>query len=91
DPFGSPLPYLRAAVNAVVSGGVLAVASTDMGVLCGQRGSQVCRSSYGASVAPYPYAKEGALRVLLLRLEVLARESGRRVVPLLCVAVDFYV
>lgn len=52
---------------------------------------QKCRSLYGATVADRPYAKEGAIRVLLHQVDVLARRGGRRIVPLLCVALDFYV
>ncbi|CAN0438645.1 unnamed protein product, partial [Hapterophycus canaliculatus] len=50
-----------------------------------------CFGQYGASVANRPYAKEGAMRVLLHRLDVVARSGGRRIVPLLCVALEFYV
>ena len=44
DPFGSCLPFLEAAVAGVRDGGLLAVAATDLAVLCGKRGSQVCAS-----------------------------------------------
>lgn len=35
DPYGSASPFLDAAVQAVSSGGLLAITSTDMAVLCG--------------------------------------------------------
>lgn len=38
DPFGSCLPFLEAAVASVKDGGVLAVAATDLAVLCGKKG-----------------------------------------------------
>ncbi|CAM9840491.1 unnamed protein product, partial [Scytosiphon promiscuus] len=92
DPFGSCLPFLEGAVAAVEDGGVLAVAATDLTVLCGKgRGRQKCLRQYRASVANTPYAKEAAMRVLLHRLDVAARRGGRRMVPLLCVALEFYV
>ncbi|CAM9795979.1 unnamed protein product [Ectocarpus fasciculatus] len=94
DPFGSCLPFLEAAVGAVADGGVLAVAATDLAVLCGKSrggGRKGCLSQYQASVADRPYAKEAAIRVLLYRLDKLARRRGRRISPLLCVALDFYV
>ncbi|CBJ32227.1 N2,N2-dimethylguanosine tRNA methyltransferase [Ectocarpus siliculosus] len=50
-----------------------------------------CLSQYRASVVDRPYAKEAAIRVLLHRIDKLARRGGRRVSPLLCVALDFYV
>lgn len=40
DPFGSCLPFLEAAVAGVNDGGVLAVAATDLAVLCGKRGGR---------------------------------------------------
>lgn len=43
DPFGSCLPFLEAAVGGVRDGGVLAVAATDLTVLCGKgKGAKVC-------------------------------------------------
>lgn len=47
DPFGSCLPFLEAALVGVRDGGLLAVAATDMAVLCGTRGSQVCEHVVG--------------------------------------------
>ena len=49
DPFGSCLPFLEAAVTGVKDGGVLAIAATDLAVLCGKKGHKVsanltCRS-----------------------------------------------
>ncbi|CAN0386038.1 unnamed protein product, partial [Ectocarpus sp. 8 AP-2014] len=61
DPFGSCLPFLEAAVGAVADGGVLAVAATDLAVLCGKNkggGRKRCLSQYRASVVDRPYAKE---------------------------------
>lgn len=52
---------------------------------------QKCLRQYRASVADRPYAQEGAMRVLLHRLDVLARRRGKRIRPLLCVALEFYV
>lgn len=43
DPFGSCLPFLEAAVAGVGDGGVLAVAATDLTVLCGKRGGRQVR------------------------------------------------
>ncbi|CAN0450284.1 unnamed protein product, partial [Laminaria digitata] len=91
DPFGSCLPFLEAAVAGVKDGGVLAIAATDLAVLCGKKGHKRCRSQYRASVADRPYAKEAAIRLLLHRLDVLARRRGKQMVPLLCVALEFYV
>ena len=41
DPFGSCLPFLEAAVAGANDGGVLAIAATDLTVLCGKKGHKV--------------------------------------------------
>ena len=45
DPFGSCLPFLEAAVAAVKDGGLLAVAATDLAVLCGKRGGRQVKAA----------------------------------------------
>lgn len=47
DPYGSPAPFLDAALQGVVDGGLLMVTCTDMAVLCGNHG-ETCYSKYGA-------------------------------------------
>eukprot|EP00069_Balaena_mysticetus_P005495 bmy_04851T0 len=47
DPYGSPAPFLDAAVQAVSEGGLLCVTCTDMAVLAGNSG-ETCYSKYGA-------------------------------------------
>ncbi|XP_011810329.1 PREDICTED: tRNA (guanine(26)-N(2))-dimethyltransferase [Colobus angolensis palliatus] len=47
DPYGSPTPFLDAAVQAVSEGGLLCVTCTDMAVLAGNSG-ETCYSKYGA-------------------------------------------
>lgn len=46
DPFGSCLPFLEAAVAGVKDGGLLAVAATDLAVLCGKKGGRQVSSSF---------------------------------------------
>ncbi|NXE02690.1 TRM1 dimethyltransferase, partial [Chaetorhynchus papuensis] len=47
DPYGSPAPFLDAAVQAVSEGGLLCVTCTDMAVMAGNS-SETCYSKYGA-------------------------------------------
>lgn len=35
DPYGSPTPFLDAAVQSIADGGLLCITCTDMAVLCG--------------------------------------------------------
>uniref|UniRef100_A0A4W3H7Q8 tRNA (guanine(26)-N(2))-dimethyltransferase n=1 Tax=Callorhinchus milii TaxID=7868 RepID=A0A4W3H7Q8_CALMI len=47
DPYGSPAPFIDAAVQAVSEGGLLCVTCTDMAVMAGNSG-ETCYSKYGA-------------------------------------------
>lgn len=45
DPYGTPSPFLDAAVQSVADGGLLLCTATDMAVLCGNN-AEVCYSKY---------------------------------------------
>ncbi len=47
DPYGSPAPFLDAAVQCVADGGLLLITCTDMAVLCGNH-SETCHAKYGS-------------------------------------------
>lgn len=47
DPYGSPAPFIDAAVQSVADGGMLMVTCTDMAILCGNH-SETCYAKYGA-------------------------------------------
>ncbi len=64
DPFGTPMPFLSAAIMAVRHGGMLCVTATDLAVLMGNY-PRKCLSRYGAHVARVPFSRELGLRVLL--------------------------
>ena len=76
DPYGSPLPFLAAAVAATRTGGILAVTATDMLVLAGAQ-AEACRRRYGAEPVRGRLGPEGALRILLMVLARSARTTGR--------------
>jgi len=90
DPYGTPVPFLPAAIRSVRPSGVLAVTATDMMVLAGvQRGAS--ESRYGARPVRGRLAPEGGLRILLAHLARTARDLDRRIAPLLAYAKDHYV
>jgi tRNA (guanine26-N2/guanine27-N2)-dimethyltransferase len=90
DPYGSPLPFLPTALDAVRTGGVLAVTATDMLVLAGPQAA-ACRRRYGAEPVRGRLGPEGALRVLLMVLAREVRSSGRSIRPLLAYVGDHHV
>ncbi|MET1100921.1 MAG: tRNA (guanine(10)-N(2))-dimethyltransferase [Pyrodictiaceae archaeon] len=64
DPFGSPAPFIEAALHLLRRGGVLAVTATDVAPLSGSN-LRALRRKY--DVIPYrtPWSKEQALRILI--------------------------
>jgi tRNA (guanine26-N2/guanine27-N2)-dimethyltransferase len=83
DPFGTPAPYLEAALKGLDDGGVLGVAATDTAVLCGAKPS-VCKRRYGAVTMRKVAAKEVGVRILLSRIHKIASEIDKGIEPLLC-------
>lgn len=90
DPYGSPAPFLDAAVQAVSDGGLLCVTCTDMGVLAGNS-PETCYGKYGAVSLKGKFCHEMALRIILHSLDSRANCYQRFVAPLLAVSADFYV
>jgi len=64
DPFGSPAPYILAAINTLRNRGILAVTATDTGALCGTY-QKPCLRRYDALNSKSISSKEFALRILI--------------------------
>ncbi|XP_074023361.1 tRNA (guanine(26)-N(2))-dimethyltransferase [Numenius arquata] len=90
DPYGSPAPFLDAAVQAVSEGGLLCVTCTDMGVMAGNS-AETCYSKYGAVSLKGKFCHEMALRIILHSLDARANVYQRFILPLLSVSADFYI
>ncbi|XP_013418215.1 tRNA (guanine(26)-N(2))-dimethyltransferase [Lingula anatina] len=90
DPYGSPSPFLDAAVQAVTDGGLLCVTSTDTAVLCGNS-PENCYAKYGSMPLRGSFCHEMALRIVLQSIQSHASRYSRYIIPLLAVSVDFYV
>uniref|UniRef100_A0A667WJS3 tRNA (guanine(26)-N(2))-dimethyltransferase n=1 Tax=Myripristis murdjan TaxID=586833 RepID=A0A667WJS3_9TELE len=90
DPYGSPAPFLDAAVQAISEGGLLCITCTDMAVMAGNSG-ETCYSKYGSVSIKARYCHEMALRIILHSLDQRAAVYQRYIQPLLSVSVDFYI
>jgi tRNA (guanine26-N2/guanine27-N2)-dimethyltransferase len=90
DPYGSPAPFLEAALAALSPKGVLAVTATDMAVLAGPE-RQACERRYGARPLRTYLCREAGLRIVMGYVERLATARGRHVHPLLSYARDHHV
>ena len=90
DPFGTPVPFVDAALRALAPGGVIAVTATDMPVLTGvARG--VSEERYGGRPVRGAQGPEGGLRILIAYL---VREGAQRSIglkPVLSYIHDHYV
>ena len=82
DPFGTPAPYLESVIENVTNGGILGIAATDTAVLCGAKPS-ICFKRYGSYSMKRVAAKEVGIRILLGKIQTLARKYNRSIEPLL--------
>jgi tRNA (guanine26-N2/guanine27-N2)-dimethyltransferase len=63
DPFGTPVPHLDAAIQALRNHGLLAATATDMAPLCGVH-PKACIRKYGGKPLRTEYCQELAVRLL---------------------------
>ena len=82
DPYGSPLPFLEAAVDAASERAVLAVTATDLRVLAGADGG-IAERRYGGRPPRGRLGPEGGLRLLLATIDRALRQRGRGMRPIL--------
>ncbi|MHA2378772.1 MAG: tRNA (guanine(10)-N(2))-dimethyltransferase [Candidatus Thorarchaeota archaeon] len=91
DPFGSPVPYLNAAMQSLKPReGVLALTATDMPVLCGVYPSVALRK-YGGLSMRAPFVHELAVRLLLGSAYSVAGMNDSSITPLAVLSTDHYV
>ncbi len=90
DPFGSPVPYLDAALRALRSGGLLALTATDMAPLCGVH-PRACFRKYGGHPLRTEYCHELAVRLLVGCLAMMAAKHEIGIEVLFSHSIDHYV
>ncbi len=82
DPFGTPMPFLTAAIMAARHNGMLCVTATDLPVLMGKY-PQKCLSRYGARSIRTVFSRELGLRVLLAAIGRQAASLDAGIEPLI--------
>ena len=91
DPYGSAAPFIDAAMQSIVNGGLLAITCTDMAALGGSH-PETCYGRYGSfPIQRSGYLQELALRILLYHVSIVAGRYGRTIKPILSVGMAFYV
>ncbi len=82
DPFGTPAPYLQAALVASADGATLSFTATDAAVLCGVYPSVALRR-YGSQTPRSEFVHETAVRVLVAFAVAMGGVNDIGVTPLL--------
>jgi tRNA (guanine26-N2/guanine27-N2)-dimethyltransferase len=90
DPYGSCASFLDGAVLSAKDGGLICVTSTDMITLCGNN-PDTCFYKYQSLPSKSKYCHEFALRILLYQLSATANKYQLAIIPVMSLAVDFYV
>lgn len=85
DPFGTPAPFLAAALQALRNKGILSLSATDLPALCGAQ-PRVCQRRYQARPLRGPACSEFGVRLLLGWVIRQAATFDWGVVPLLAYA-----
>jgi tRNA (guanine26-N2/guanine27-N2)-dimethyltransferase len=81
DPFGSPAPFLAAAVAAAKDGGIVSLTATDTAALCGVYPSVAYRR-YGAVSLKSSFHHETGARILLNAIRRQAAAIERGILPI---------
>ena len=89
DPFGSPVPFVDAAVQQAWRGSALGIAATDVAPLAGTY-PRTCWRRYGARSVRNPCSPETALRIFLGYLVRVAATHERGLRPLAVFAAEHF-
>jgi len=89
DPFGTPNPFLDAAAQNVVNGGILAVTATDTSALAGTYPHATARK-YWATPSRTWLMHDAGLRILARKVQLIGAQYEKALIPVLAVATDHY-
>jgi tRNA (guanine26-N2/guanine27-N2)-dimethyltransferase len=89
DPFGTPNPFLDAAIRRLARDGILAVTATDTSSLAGTY-PLVCQRRYWAAPDPGPLKHESGLRILIRKVQLTAAQYEKALTPIFSYAKEHY-
>ena len=89
DPFGSPNPFLAAAVARISRKGILAITATDTAALTGTYPKVTPRKYWAASLKNYLMHEIG-LRILIRKVQLQGMQFDKVLVPILSYHQDHY-
>ena len=89
DPFGSPNPFLSAAIARISRSGVLAVTATDTAALTGTYPKTTFRKYWASNYFNYMMHELG-LRILIRKIQLQALQFDKALTPILAYFKDHY-
>ena len=89
DPFGTPNPFLDAAVKRISRKGILAVTATDTAPLAGTI-PKACLRKYWATPLKTDIMHEIGLRILIRKIQLVAAQYGKALTPIFSYFKDHY-
>jgi tRNA (guanine26-N2/guanine27-N2)-dimethyltransferase len=89
DPFGTPVPYVTAAIQGCKRNGILGITATDTAPLAGTHPKK-CARRYGARSIRCTFGHELGLRILVGYLVRKSAELDMGAKPILCFYADHY-
>ncbi len=89
DPFGSPNPYLNAAIARIARQGIIAVTATDTAALTGTYPHVTRRKYWAESLRNYMMHETG-LRILIRKIQLLGIQFDKALIPMLAYSKDHY-
>ncbi len=89
DPFGSPNPFLSAAIMRIKRKGILAVTATDTAALTGTYPKVTKRKYWAQSFKNYLMHETG-LRILIRKIQLQGVQFDKALIPILSYFKDYY-
>ena len=89
DPFGTPNPFLDAAVQRIAREGIIAVTATDTSALAGTYPAATLRKYWAVPSRTWVMHDIG-LRILIRKVQLIGAQYEKALIPLLSVATNHY-
>ena len=89
DPFGSPNPFLSAAIARIARTGILAITATDLAALTGTYPASAKRK-YWSTITKNQMMHESGLRILIRKVQLLGMQFDKALFPVLAYYKDHY-
>jgi tRNA (guanine26-N2/guanine27-N2)-dimethyltransferase len=90
DPFGTPVPFLDAAIKRLSPHAIIGVTATDTSALCGAA-SKACLRKYSSKPLRNEFMHETAIRILIKKCQEVAAQYDVTLIPIFSHSSNHYV